>query len=163
MENINENLLIQSVIQSLKNYYSTNQNYLKHNLDALSINKDFIDKSNPSNTINKNPSVSSNFSDDIHSQKNSSPKEYSSLPKDFISIAKKQIDTYISKNADYGSATHELFLQYGINYYLIMIEQKLLRIKSIAKSNKPNNESLEDSLLDLSNYALLAVESLRNQ
>ena len=83
-------------------------------------------------------------------------------PKTFREIAEAQINLYESKNADYGNAANKLFESYGLNYYLIMLEQKLLRIKNLnEKQDKANNESIEDSLLDMSNYAILAVESLR--
>lgn len=85
-------------------------------------------------------------------------------PKTFREIAEAQINLYESKNADYGDAADKLFESYGLNYYLIMLEQKLLRIKNLnEKQDKANNESIEDSLLDMSNYAILAVESLRKK
>lgn len=85
-------------------------------------------------------------------------------PKTFRKIAEAQINLYESKNADYGDAADKLFESYGLNYYLIMLEQKLLRIKNLnEKQDKANNESIEDSLLDMSNYAILAVESLRKK
>lgn len=80
----------------------------------------------------------------------------------FRDIAESQIRLYESKNADYGNAADKLFESYGLNYYLIMLEQKLLRIKNLYNNtDKANNESIEDSLLDMSNYAILAVESMR--
>lgn len=83
-------------------------------------------------------------------------------PSTFIDIAESQIRLYESKNADYGNAADKLFESYGLTYYLIMLEQKLLRIKNLYnKTDKANNESIEDSLLDMSNYAILAVESMR--
>lgn len=85
-------------------------------------------------------------------------------PSTFIDIAESQIRLYESKNADYGNAADKLFESYGLNYYLIMLEQKLLRIKNLYnKTDKANNESIEDSLLDMSNYAILAVESMRKE
>lgn len=89
--------------------------------------------------------------------------DFHQIPKTFKDIAQHQIAVYESKNADYGSATGKLYEKYGISYYMIMLEQKMLRIENLLnKDNKANNESIEDSLLDLSNYAILAVESLRN-
>lgn len=80
----------------------------------------------------------------------------------FRDIAESQIRLYESKNADYGNAADKLYESYGLTYYLIMLEQKLLRLKNLNnKTDKANNESIEDSLLDMSNYAILAVESMR--
>ena len=82
----------------------------------------------------------------------------------FRDIAESQIRLYESKNADYGNAADKLYESYGLTYYLIMLEQKLLRLKNLNnKTDKANNESIEDSLLDMSNYAILAVESMRKE
>ena len=82
----------------------------------------------------------------------------------FRDIAESQIRLYESKNADYGNAADKLYESYGLTYYLIMLEQKLLRLKNLYnKTDKANNESIEDSLLDMSNYAILAVESMRKE
>lgn len=100
------------------------------------------------------------------------PKEHNNMkasstndnPNSFESIALSQIELYKKKNSDYGSATDKLFQKHGFEYYQIMLEQKMQRIDSLAKKdNQHNFESLEDTLLDLSNYAILAVESLRKQ
>ena len=81
----------------------------------------------------------------------------------FRDIAESQIRLYESKNADYGNAADKLYESYGLTYYLIMLEQKLLRIKNLNnKTDEANNESIEDSLLDMSNYAI-AVESMRKE
>ena len=82
----------------------------------------------------------------------------------FRDIAESQIRLYESKNADYGNAADKLYESYGLTYYLIMLEQKLLRLKNLNnKTDEANNESIEDSLLDMSNYAILAVESMRKE
>lgn len=100
------------------------------------------------------------------------PKEHNNMkasstndnPDSFESIALSQIELYKKKNSDYGSATDKLFQKHGFEYYQIMLEQKMQRIDSLTKKdNQHNFESLEDTLLDLSNYAILAVESLRKQ
>ena len=49
----------------------------------------------------------------------------------FRDIAESQIRLYESKNADYGNAADKLYESYGLTYYLIMLEQKLLRLKVI--------------------------------
>lgn len=86
------------------------------------------------------------------------------IPDSFETIAQSQIDLYKKKNSDYGAATDKLFDKFGFEYYQIMLEQKMLRVDSLLKKNDRHNfESLEDSLLDISNYAILAVESLRKQ
>lgn len=96
--------------------------------------------------------------------KNTKTPSTNDNPDSFESIAQSQIELYKKKNSDYGSATDKLFQKHGFVYYQIMLEQKMQRIDSlIKKDNQHNFESLEDTLLDLSNYAILAVESLRKQ
>ena len=70
-------------------------------------------------------------------------------------------DLYKTKNADYGDCMHPLFKEYGLTTFLVMLDIKLSRIKSLQyKSN--HYESLEDSLLDLANYAMIAVTEIRD-
>lgn len=101
-------------------------------------------------------------SNSLKIQKNK--RDSNANPDSFESIALSQIELYKKKNSDYGSATDKLFQKHGFKYYQIMLEQKMQRIDSLTKKdNQHNFESLEDTLLDLSNYAILAVESLRKQ
>ena len=71
-------------------------------------------------------------------------------------------ELYATKNADYGDSMHPLFEEYGLTAFLILFSTKIQRIKNLKdKENDRNYESLEDSLLDLANYALIAVTELR--
>lgn len=69
---------------------------------------------------------------------------------------------YATKNADYGDSMHPLFEEYGLTAFLILFEIKMNRIKSLQYKGKGHYESLEDSLLDLANYAMIAVTELRS-
>jgi hypothetical protein len=59
------------------------------------------------------------------------------------------------KNADYGDA----FAKYGTVGVIMRIEDKLQRYISITKNgvNLVTDESLKDTLMDLHNYAAMAV------
>lgn len=59
------------------------------------------------------------------------------------------------KNADYGDA----FSKFGIIGVLVRIEDKIMRAFSITRNgiNLVDNESLRDTLLDLHNYAAMAL------
>lgn len=71
-------------------------------------------------------------------------------------------DLYKTKNADYGDSMHPLFQEYGLTAFLVLFGTKIQRIKTLmTKDSKATYESLEDSLLDLANYALIAVTELR--
>ena len=67
-----------------------------------------------------------------------------------------------AKNKDYGNAFGELFNEYGLNYSIMHLHEKLNRIKSVHKNNKANNESIKDSLIDLANYAIMTYIEMDN-
>jgi hypothetical protein len=64
-------------------------------------------------------------------------------------------ELFARKNADYGDA----FAEYGTVGVLMRIEDKLRRFMSITKSGVQlvNDEGLRDTLLDLHNYAAMAI------
>ena len=71
-------------------------------------------------------------------------------------------DLYRTKNADYGDSMHPLYEEYGLTAFLVLFGIKIQRVKTLmTKGSKATYESLEDSLLDLANYALIAVTELR--
>ena len=86
-------------------------------------------------------------------------------PSIFDHILEQMSDVHRRKNADYGDAAHEGYKEFGIQYYIIQLHNKLQRLKSLTKDNsKPQvNESIEDTLLDLANYAVMALESRRRE
>ena len=71
---------------------------------------------------------------------------------------------YITKNKDYGSSTHDTYTKYGFTSFLVRLEDKLNRA-SVISQNEANvsDEKLEDTLLDLANYAILAVMELKGE
>jgi len=70
-------------------------------------------------------------------------------------VQKTALELFIQKNADYGDA----FAQYGIVGVLMRMEDKLHRFMSISKSGIQlvHDEGLRDTLLDLHNYAAMAI------
>lgn len=70
-------------------------------------------------------------------------------------------DLYVKKNSDYGDSMHPLYEEYGLTAFMILFSTKINRIKSLLKKGNANYESIEDSLLDLANYAIIAVTELR--
>jgi len=65
------------------------------------------------------------------------------------------LELFTRKNADYGDA----FAKYGIIGVLMRIEDKIQRLVSITKNgvNLVQDESIKDTLLDLHNYAAMAL------
>lgn len=70
-------------------------------------------------------------------------------------IQGEALELFTRKNADYGDA----FAKYGIIGVLMRIEDKIQRALSITKNGivLVNDESLKDTLLDLHNYAAMAL------
>ena len=70
-------------------------------------------------------------------------------------VQQTALDLFVQKNADYGDA----FAQYGVVGVLMRMEDKLHRFMSISKSGIQlvNDEGLRDTLLDLHNYAAMAI------
>jgi hypothetical protein len=65
------------------------------------------------------------------------------------------LDLFEKKNADYGDA----FAKYGVIGVLMRIEDKIQRSLSITKNGITfvEDEGLKDTLLDLHNYAAMAL------
>ena len=70
-------------------------------------------------------------------------------------IQNEGLELFTKKNIDYGDA----FAKYGVIGVLMRIEDKIQRSLSITKNgvNLVNDEGLRDTLLDLHNYAAMAL------
>ncbi len=70
-------------------------------------------------------------------------------------IQKNALELFIKKNSDYADA----FAKFGIIGVLMRIEDKIQRCLSISSSKivLVDDERLEDTLLDLHNYAAMAL------
>ena len=70
-------------------------------------------------------------------------------------IQKEGLELFTRKNIDYGDA----FAKYGVIGVLMRIEYKIQRSLSITKNgvNLVKDEGIRDTLLDLHNYAAMAL------
>jgi len=70
-------------------------------------------------------------------------------------VQAEALELFTRKNADYGDA----FAEYGVIGVLMRIEDKLKRSVSITKNgvNLVKDEKIRDTLLDLHNYAAMAL------
>jgi len=75
--------------------------------------------------------------------------------KQMSEIQAKALELFKKKNIDYGDA----FAKYGVIGVLMRIEDKIQRSISITKSgvNLINDEGIKDTLIDLHNYAAMAL------
>lgn len=73
-------------------------------------------------------------------------------------------DTYRAKNHDYGDSFSNLYKEYGIISPMIKLEDKMARLRTLVKKEAlVKNESIEDTLLDLANYAIMTVIERRQE
>lgn len=72
---------------------------------------------------------------------------------------------YIEKNSAYGNSVHDTYEKYGLISFLVRLEDKLNRARTLGlhRDMDENDEKIEDTLLDLANYAILAVIELRRE
>jgi hypothetical protein len=70
-------------------------------------------------------------------------------------VQAEALELFTRKNADYGDA----FAEYGVIGVLMRIEDKLKRSVSITKNgvNLVKDEKIRDTLIDLHNYAAMAI------
>ena len=70
-------------------------------------------------------------------------------------IQKEALELFMKKNADYGDA----FATFGTIGVLVRIEDKIKRCISISSKNVQlvDDETLRDTLIDLHNYAAMAL------
>lgn len=91
--------------------------------------------------------------------------EKSEVPGDFDGICKDLMELHARKNKDYGNAAHESYKEFGLISYVIRLNDKMKRLKSLTKpraEQEVKSESIEDTLMDLAAYAIMAIESLRS-
>ena len=71
-------------------------------------------------------------------------------------------DTYRKKNSDYGGSFTNLFKKFGLISPVIKLYDKLTRLESlINKDIEVVDESIEDTLLDMANYAIMTALEMR--
>jgi hypothetical protein len=82
-------------------------------------------------------------------------------PEQLAAIQKEGLELFIKKNKDYGDA----FADYGAIGVLVRIGDKIRRMQSITASgvNLVEDEKLRDTLIDLHNYAAMAIMCMENK
>ena len=81
----------------------------------------------------------------------------------FQAITADMLQTYRAKNADYGDAFSETYKKLGLISAVTRITDKTNRLVSLASGNKQQvaDESIEDTLKDLANYAVMTLIELQ--
>lgn len=80
-------------------------------------------------------------------------------------IADKLYKTYKRKNADYGNSFSELYEEDGIMTVKVRIGDKYKRYYNITTKNelRVKDESVRDTLEDMANYAIMAMNEIRKE
>ena len=81
----------------------------------------------------------------------------------FDAIQKKGLKLYIQKNHDYGNSFDKSLDDDGLVVAKIRLKDKIRRFETLLKSEALVPESIEDTLLDLSNYAIMTIAWLQKQ
>lgn len=67
---------------------------------------------------------------------------------------------YERKNNDYNDSFGKSYKEYGVTMSCIRLEDKLNRLKALTVHNKKQeveDESIQDTLMDLANYAIMTI------
>ena len=81
---------------------------------------------------------------------------------EFTDILSKMYVTFVEKNHDYGNSFSDLFDEFGLTSSAIRLTDKLNRFKTlIDKEGLVKDESIEDTLLDLANYAIMTIVEMK--
>lgn len=83
----------------------------------------------------------------------------------FDHITEEMFELWQRKNKDYGDSFSKGFEEYGMVMPCIRLEDKLLRFKQLVKNGNAEvkTESIEDTLIDLANYAVMTLMEIRKK
>lgn len=80
----------------------------------------------------------------------------------FKEITDEMLSLYERKNTDYGSSVHDTYMDFGLVSFLVRIQDKINRLKRLTNHEAlVKDEKIEDTLMDLANYSILAMIELR--
>lgn len=81
----------------------------------------------------------------------------------FMDITNNMAKTYAAKNHDYGNSFDQSLYKFGLIASIVRMNDKMNRLETLTRKNaEVKDESIEDTLLDLANYAIMTVMWLRN-
>jgi hypothetical protein len=96
--------------------------------------------------------------------KSKSTAELSNFDKDVADIAAELAELLIKKHYDYGPTNISEAPGGAINGLMVRMHDKMARMKNlIYNARTPNYESLEDTLMDMANYSIIALMNLRGK
>lgn len=82
----------------------------------------------------------------------------------FDTILSIMSSLYHNKNHDYGNSFEKSCDEFGLTSPIIRMSDKLNRLKTLSKTSPViGDEKIEDTLLDLANYAVMTLVWLKEQ
>jgi glutathionyl-hydroquinone reductase len=76
----------------------------------------------------------------------------------YETIVEELTEIYQKKNHDYGNSFSILYQKFGLKSVIIRLWDKLLRLETLCdKEAKVSEETIDDTLKDLANYAIMAL------
>lgn len=82
---------------------------------------------------------------------------------EFRKIVDEMYELYRKKNANYGNSFGDTWKDFGIISGCTRLADKMNRLKSLVKGSENNFESIEDTFIDMANYAIMCVIELRKE
>lgn len=85
----------------------------------------------------------------------------------FKQITDEMVQLYQRKNSDYGNSIHDTYKKYGAVAYLVRMEDKINRVRSLTSDclweSLVEDEKIKDTLIDLANYSILMLLDLEGE
>lgn len=82
----------------------------------------------------------------------------------FKKITEDMFELYKAKNTDYGSSVHKTYQEFGLTSFLVRLSDKLNRAITLNRQDAMvKSEKIEDTLLDLANYSILALIEMNKE
>jgi hypothetical protein len=79
----------------------------------------------------------------------------------FKQITNEMVNLYERKNSDYNNSIHDTYMKYGAVAYLVRMEDKINRVRSLVRNKEQKvDEKIHDTLVDLANYSILMLLEL---
>jgi hypothetical protein len=72
-------------------------------------------------------------------------------------------DMYVLKNEAYGDSFSKTFRELGIISSVTRMNDKMERIKALAKGSRENDEKMEETLRDLANYVIMTIMEIEDE
>lgn len=79
----------------------------------------------------------------------------------FARIIDDMYNLYVKKNQNYGNSFTKLYQDLGPIAGLVPLHNKLDRLTNLVKGGKNDFESIEDTLVDLANYAIMNLVEMK--